>query len=86
MIKELLVAVKRSRSLQAIHLCGNPGINSIQLIHDTVDLLDPINFSQWDDIVVAGQQSRVSKAKRSVHSAMTNKVLETRASQGSRIS
>lgn len=53
-IKQLLGAIKRSRSLQAIHLCGNPGLSEIKLIHDAVDLLDPINFSQWDDIAVAG--------------------------------
>lgn len=29
MIKELLKAIKRSKSLQAIHLCGNPGVNEI---------------------------------------------------------
>ena len=29
MIKELLVSIKLSRSLQAIHLCGNPGVNEI---------------------------------------------------------
>lgn len=29
MMKELLPAIKRSRSLQAIHLCGNPGLTEI---------------------------------------------------------
>ena len=75
MIKELLVAIKKSRSLQAIHLCGNPGVNEIALIHDTVAMLNPINFSQWDDIAVAGMSTRNSKMKRSMHSAMTNRVM-----------
>jgi len=74
-LKQLLVAVKMSRSLQAIHLCGNPGLNEIKLINYTVQLLDRINFSQWDDIAVAGQVSRVSKAKKSMQAALTNKVL-----------
>ena len=75
MIKELLVAIKLSRSLQAIHLCGNPGVNEIALIHDTVNMLNPINFSQWDDTAVAGTITRNSKMRNSMQSALTNRVM-----------
>jgi hypothetical protein len=75
MIKFLLRAVNRSKSLQAIHLCGNPGINEIKLIHDTVELLNPINFSQWDDIAVVGQVAKQSKSRKIMSSALTNRVL-----------
>ena len=76
MIKELLVAIKLSRSLQAIHLCGNPGGNEIQLIHDTVNLLNPINFSEWDDVYnSSASPNKNSKMRQSMQSALTNRVV-----------
>ena len=79
MIKLLLVSVKASRSLQGIHLCGNPGVNEMDLIHYTVNLLDPINFSEWDDIAVAGKPASRSKARRAMSSAMTNRAMSRAA-------
>ena len=49
MLLELLKVIKKAGNLQAIHLCGNPGLTEIQLIHNTVKLLNPVNFSDWSN-------------------------------------
>ena len=49
MIKELLVIVSKSRHIQAIHLCNNPGVYDPSLFYYAVELLDPINLNDWDD-------------------------------------
>ena len=77
MIKELLGSIKQSRSLQAIHLCGNPGVNQIQLIHDTVEMLNPVNFSQWDDMNVVGMHSHNTGSRRNLASSKSNKSLKS---------
>ena len=36
MIKELLVVVKKSRTVQALHLCNNPGVYDASLFYYAV--------------------------------------------------
>ena len=49
MIKELLQTVKRSKNLQGLHLCDNPGCYDQTLFYYALEVLQPINFSNWAD-------------------------------------
>ena len=50
MIKQLLTVIKKSRNIQAIHLCNNPGVYDGSLYAYVVDFMNPINMSEWTDI------------------------------------
>ena len=48
MLKKIMQAIKRSRSLEAVHLCNNPGLHTSEIIPYAAELLNPINLSDWD--------------------------------------